>query len=79
MMGYGYYSGFGFGWIFTLMWWILIIFLISSVIRMFLGGRHHDWYRHQLADKSPLDILKERYAKGEITKKEFDEMKKDIA
>ena len=30
------------------------------------------------SDESPSDILKLRFAKGEITKEEFEQMKKDI-
>ena len=31
------------------------------------------------SNKTPLEMLKERYAKGEISKKEYVEMKKEIA
>lgn len=29
-------------------------------------------------DQAPLDILKTRYAKGEITKEQFEEMRRDL-
>ncbi len=76
-MGYGYgpewgYMGTG-GWIFMTLFWIVIILGIIALIRWAARGE-----RHFREGKSALDILKERYAKGEINHKEFEERKKDL-
>ncbi|MBI2054073.1 MAG: SHOCT domain-containing protein [Candidatus Staskawiczbacteria bacterium] len=34
--------------------------------------------KSSVEDKTPLEILKKRYAKGEINKEEFNEKKKDL-
>lgn len=73
--GYGMGYGFGpFGFIFGLFWILLLIFLFVSVLRFLRhgGNRRHFW------DRSALDILNDRYAKGEINKQEYEEKKKDI-
>ena len=69
--GYGW--GMGYGWIVMLAFWALIVFAFTYLIRILAkrseagGGR-----------ESPLDILKHRYAKGEISREEFERMKNDI-
>jgi len=77
MMGYGWGGGFGF--IFMLVFWGLVIWGIIVLIR---GGMGHGCCGHgnhkEHGEKTPLDILKERYAKGEINKEEFETKKKDL-
>jgi len=76
-------SGFGLGWIFMLAFWGLIIWAIITLARG-LSGQHRDGCcgSHQKENEtkvnSAVDILKERYAKGEISKDDFDKMKKDL-
>jgi putative membrane protein len=60
-------------WIFWIILWVFIWPLFLIFLR---STRWHD--RRGLSEKTPLDILKERYAKGEINKQEFEEKKKDV-
>lgn len=80
MGGLGY--GFGFGWIFMLLFWVLVIWAIFALVRGVSGVSGHGcWHHrdeHEHKKNSALDILKERYAKGEISKDEFEKMKKDL-
>ncbi|PIS40791.1 MAG: electron transporter RnfE [Candidatus Kerfeldbacteria bacterium CG08_land_8_20_14_0_20_43_14] len=74
---YGNMSGFGlFGGILMLLFWLAAISLIIWAVRGFGMSRHH-YYQMQDSFKA-LDILKERYAKGEIDKQEFETKKKDL-
>jgi len=58
-----------------IIFWILIIVLIVYLIRGEMGSSHKQLGH---TGETSMDLLKKRYAKGEITKKEFDEIKKDL-
>ena len=64
------------GWFFGPL--MMIAFVIVAVVVVvflvrFLGGAGHGTGKYERSEKTPLDILKERYAKGEIEKEEFEE------
>lgn len=61
---------------FGLIMWILIIVLIFVIIWNNTSQRNK--YIPFDGKETALDILKKRYAKGEITKEQFDQMKKDL-
>ena len=68
MMGYGYGGGF--------MW--LIVLVLVGVVAYFLLQATKSKGSVGSTTETPLDILKKRYAKGEIDKEEFDRKKKDL-
>lgn len=77
MGGYGY--GYGMGWVWSIViivFWILVIVGIIFLVRWIAistrsGGQTG-------GGESALDVLKKRYARGEIDKDEFEERKRDL-
>ncbi|MDO8740066.1 MAG: SHOCT domain-containing protein [Candidatus Woesearchaeota archaeon] len=67
--GMGGYGMMGFGFLFMLLFWGLIIWLIVTLINA--SQSKENW-------SDSLTILKRRYASGEITKKQYEEMKREL-
>lgn len=84
-----YNSYFGFGWIFMVIFWVLLIWALVAFVRWPKGrhclhcghhGRHDSRYSHHQGahGSDALSLLQERYAKGEISQAEYQEKKKDL-
>lgn len=67
-----YYMGYMgyFGWFGMILFWGAFIWLVVWLI-----NKNKDIEKKE---KTPLQIAKERYAKGEITKKQFQDMSNEI-
>ncbi len=70
---YGLGWGMGFGGVFMIIFWILVIVSIVYLVKSIAGGR-----KGEVKQETALDILKKRYARGEIAKEELDRMKDDL-
>jgi putative membrane protein len=70
-MGWGWI---GFGVVHMLLFWVLVILGIVALMRALSGGPRNEGERPAHA----MEILKARYAKGEITREQFEQMKRDI-
>jgi putative membrane protein len=75
-MGYGIMGGFGF--LFMIVFWVLIVVLIILLIRRLLSSTPAG-ISSPPQENSALEILKKRYARGEIDKEEFEAIKKDLS
>ncbi len=69
-------GGMGFGWILMILFWGLVILGIVALLK---------WLSTRSTDNNPprpprtaLQILEERYARGEIEQQEFEQKKRDL-
>ncbi len=67
--------GMGFGFLFMLLFWGLVIVGIVALFRWSMVQKTPTGKPH---GKSPLEILQERYARGEIEHDEFEQKKRDL-
>ena len=74
MNGQGW-AGMGIGMIGVAVFWILILVLIVVLVGRLLGYGGRD---DRQPPKNALDILRERYAAGEIEREEYEQKKRDL-
>jgi putative membrane protein len=70
MMGWGHHGPFG------AIFMILFLIIVILCVIWFVRSRAH--FRQDRLEDGALDIVRKRYAKGEITKEEFEKMKDDL-
>ena len=78
MMWPGMMAGFGWMWLMPILWIVfvgLIIWAIVAAVRTSHESKGSDSSKAE----SALEMLKKRYARGEISKEEYEEKKKDLA
>lgn len=74
---WGGFDGMGWGWIglgfvHMALFWILVVLGIVVLVKWLAAGGP------PRAEGRSLEILKERYAKGELTREQFEQMKREL-
>lgn len=78
MDGWGWGWTWGVGMVHGLLWWVFVILGIVLLLRLLGRGGGASATPPPAPPETALDILKKRYARGEIGKAEFEEKKRDL-
>jgi putative membrane protein len=57
--------------------WILLLVVIGVVVYLLVNRSSKQPFLSK-DEETPLEIIKKRYANGEITKEEYEDMKRDL-
>lgn len=68
----GWFPMMGFGMFFMVLFWIIVFTGLALILKWFLG---HNLIKRE---DSALEILKKRYARGELNKQDYEECKRDL-
>jgi putative membrane protein len=74
-MGWEHGAGFV-GWLFMLAFWALVVLGLVFLVRLAL--RRGRPAQDAAAPETAVEILKKRYARGELTREEFEQMKREV-
>jgi putative membrane protein len=74
MDGYGHMMDYWSGDVVT---WLLLLLVVGVLVYFLVKASQTSGFRSTLQE-TPLDIFKKRYARGEITEEQFDEIKRDL-
>lgn len=74
MGGWGHMMDYGYGGIFM---WIIFLIVIGVAVYLIVQATKSKGLESPFRE-TPMEIAKKRYAKGEITKEEFEKIKKDL-
>lgn len=69
---------YGLGWVFMILFWILMIAGVIAIVRWLAAGASRQQNTSSPPNKTPADIFRERYARGEIDREEFLQRLKDL-
>ena len=85
MWGYGYGPGMmgdwgygAFGWIHMIIWLVILIAIIAGIVWLVRSLAAPGGHYLPPPRSSGLDVLEERYARGEISRDEYLQKKRDI-
>ena len=73
--GWGMMGGWGgFGWLWMVLWWALIVAGSVVLVRWFSARAAED----EKPRGKALDLLRERYARGELERETYERMRRDL-